>query len=82
MICDLSKYLIMVPVLNKAANSIAEAIFENVVLIFDPIVNIRTDTEYNNKILKELFTLLDINGIPSRNGGEHRKKSQNIERIH
>lgn len=81
-ICDLSKYLIMVPITDKTANSVAKAIFENVILIFGPIINIRTDrgTEYNNNIMKQLFLLLDIKHNMST--AYHHETVGSIERNH
>ena len=39
MICNLSKYLIIVPVKNKSVKTIAQAIVENCILKFGPIKN-------------------------------------------
>lgn len=62
LICDLSKYLICVPIPNKEANTIARAIVENVILNYGPVKSIRTDlgTEYKNSVVKELCELLQI----------------------
>lgn len=81
-ICDLSKYLIMVPVKNKSANSIAKAIIEHVILIFGPVKNIRTDrgTEYNNQLIKEICKLLDIKHDLST--AYHHQTVGSIERNH
>lgn len=56
MMCDLSKYLVAVPVKNKEAKTIAKAIFENLYLIYGHIREILTDcgTEYLNEVLNEL----------------------------
>lgn len=61
-ICDLSRYSIMVPIPDKSAKNIAKAIFEKVILIYGPVLGIRTDrgTEYNNKLLGEICKLLNI----------------------
>lgn len=60
--CDLSKYLICVPTRSKDADTIARAIFDNVILIYGPVHHILTDcgTEYKNQILRELCKLLNI----------------------
>lgn len=81
-ICDLSKYLIMVPVLDKSTIKIAKAIFENVILIYGPITNIRTDrgTEYTSKIFGELCKLLDIKHNTST--AYHHETVGTIERNH
>lgn len=62
LICDLTKYLVAIAIPNKEAKTIAKAIFENFVLIYGPMKNVRTDlgTEYKNKIIDELFKLLRI----------------------
>lgn len=62
MICNLSKYLIMTPVQDKTAKSIAKAIFENLILQYGPIKKIRTDrgSEYNNALVRELCEMLGI----------------------
>lgn len=61
-ICDLSKYLIMVPIPDKTAKNIAKAIFEKVFLIYGPVLEIRTDrgTEYKNKLIGEICKTLNI----------------------
>lgn len=59
-ICDLTKHLTIVPIANKEAKTVAKAIFENFILIFGVMRNIRTDlgTEYKNQIFTELSKLL------------------------
>lgn len=60
--CDLSKYILTIPIPNKEANTIAKAIFKDFILIYGLIKRILTDlgTEYINKIIKKLCTLLQI----------------------
>lgn len=81
-ICDLSKYLIMVPTIDKSSVSIAKAIFEHVILIYGPIINIRTDrgTEFTSKIFRELCLLLDIKHNTST--AYHHETVGTIERNH
>lgn len=81
-ICDLSKYLVTVPVTDKSAKSIAKAIFENLILQFGPINNIRTDrgTEYNNKLINEICNLLNIRHDIST--AYHHQTVGSIERNH
>lgn len=43
MICDLSKYLIAIPMSDKSAKTLAMAIFEHFILNFGPMKSIRTD---------------------------------------
>lgn len=81
-ICDLSKYLIMVPMMDKTAKSMAKAIFENVILVFGPIANIRTDrgTEFTAGIFTEICSLLEIKHNTST--GNHHETVGTIERNH
>ena len=37
LICDLTKYLVTIPILNKSAKTIVKAIFENFVLAYGPM---------------------------------------------
>lgn len=59
-ICDLTKYLVTIPVPTKEAIVIARAIFNKFVLIYGPMAEIRTDmgTEYRNEIVKNLLQLI------------------------
>lgn len=59
--CELSKYLVTIPVPNKEAKTIARAIFENFILTYGFIKNIRSDmgTEYVNNIMKELMQVCE-----------------------
>lgn len=61
-LCDLTKYLIAIPIPNKEANTVAKALFENVILVYGLFSEIRTDcgTEYKNQILDCLWKLLDV----------------------
>lgn len=81
-ICDLSKYLIMSPVKDKTAKTVARAIIENVILIFGPVKNIRTDkgTEYSNKLSTEIYNLLNIKHDIST--AYHHETVGSIERNH
>lgn len=81
-ICDLSKFLIMVPIPDKSAKNIAKAIFEKVILIYGAILEIRTDrgTEYNNKLIGEICKLLDIEQKLST--AYHHETLGTIERNH
>lgn len=42
-ISDLTKYLIMTPIKNKEANTVAEALFEDLILIYGTPKTIRAD---------------------------------------
>lgn len=62
LICELTKYVVAVPIPNKEAKTVARAIFEHFILIYGPMRQITTDlgTEYKNEVMKELCTLLKI----------------------
>lgn len=61
-ICELTKYLVNIPVCNKSAKEVAKAIFEQFILKYGPMKTILTDegTEYKNEIVAELCALLKI----------------------
>lgn len=62
-LCDLSKYLIMIPIPNKEArDTVAKAISTDFILIYGLVKRILTDLgkEYVNSMLNELCTLLHI----------------------
>lgn len=60
--CELTKYLVAIPIQNKEAKTIARAIFEDFILIYGPMKEIRTDmgTEYLNQTFSEITSLLNI----------------------
>lgn len=62
LICDLTKHLTIIPIPNKEARTVVKAIFENFILTFSVMRNMRTDmgTEYRNEIFKALTQLLNI----------------------
>jgi len=61
-VCELTKFLIIVAVPNKSAKTVAKAIVENCILIYGPVKEIITDngTEFKNQILFEMCKLLKI----------------------
>lgn len=81
-ICELTKYLIMTPVQNKEAKTIAKALFENLILVYGTPKSIRTDlgTEYRNSIIKELCELCNITHNFST--AYHHETLGSIERNH
>lgn len=81
-ICDLTKYLIAIPVENKSAKTVAKAIVENCMLIFGPMRSIRTDlgTEYINELLSEILKLMEIKHEKST--AYHHESLGTIERNH
>lgn len=82
LICDLTKYLITVPIPNKEAKTIAKAVFENFILIYGTPKTIRTDlgTEYKNEIMKELCKMLNMEHNFST--AYHHESLGTIERNH
>lgn len=60
--CDLSKYVIAIPVPDKTAVSIAKAVVEKCILIYGPMKCIKTDqgTEYKG-VFDEICNLLQLN---------------------
>lgn len=67
LVCDLTKYLVCIPIADKSAVSVARAIFEQFVLIYGPMSSIRTDmgTEYINETMSELCKLMKIEKMKS-----------------
>lgn len=57
MICDLTKFLVTVPVPNKMAKTIAKAIMEHFILGYGPMKQFRSDmgTEYKNELISEIY---------------------------
>lgn len=62
LMCNLTKYLIIVPINNKEARTVAKAIMENLFLKFGFCKAILTDrgTEYINSIFEEIAKILKI----------------------
>lgn len=82
LICDLTKFLITVPIPNKQAETVAKAIFDNCILVFGPMRKMLTDrgTEYVNNLTKELFTLMNMQHAKST--AYHHETLGSIERSH
>lgn len=82
LICDLTKYLITVPIPNKEAKTVAKAIFENLILIYGTPKTIRTDlgTEFKNEVISELCKLLNVQHQFST--AYHHESLGSIERNH
>lgn len=61
-VCELSKYVIAIPIENKKAHTVAKAIVENVFLIYGPARRVLTDcgTEYMNEMMKNVLKLLNV----------------------
>lgn len=81
-ICDLTKYIVSIPIPNKEATTIARAIFNNFVLVYGPMKSIRTDrgTEYCNEGIKEFCNMLKVQHNIST--AYHHETLGTIERNH
>lgn len=60
--CNLSKYVILIPVPTKEANVLAKAIVDNFILTFGSFLQLRTDqgSEYNNEVIEKICKHLEI----------------------
>lgn len=81
-ICNLTKYLIAVPVANKEARTVAQAIANHLFLVYGPFTKMITDqgTEYNNSLFTSLCSILQINHGMST--AYHHETVGSIERNH
>lgn len=81
-ICEFSKYLIIIPIPNKSAKTIAKAFMDNCLLIFGPVKIIKSDlgTEYVNQIFEELMIQLNIEH--NKSTAYHHESLGTIERSH
>lgn len=81
-ICDLTKYLVAVPLLDKSAKTVARAIFEKFILVYGPMRCIRTDrgTEYCNEVMNELLELMKTEHKKST--AYHHESLGTVERNH
>ena len=61
--CDLTKYIVTIPLIDKQANTLAKAFVENVILIYGCPKTIKSDmgTEYKNEVFHEVCKELNIN---------------------
>lgn len=60
--CDLTKYIVTVPLVDKQANTLAKALVENLILIYGCPKTIKSDmgTEYKNEVFEQIFKDLKI----------------------
>lgn len=60
--CELTKYIILTPMLDKSAVSVARVLYNDVILKYGPPKSIKTDqgTEFLNQVVKSLCELLNI----------------------
>ena len=82
LICDLTKYLVTIPIPDKSARTVAKAIFESHILTYGPMKMIITDmgTEYKNALVNDLCKYLKIDNITST--AYHHQTLGTIERSH
>lgn len=81
-ICELTKYLVIIPTTNKSAKEVAKAIVKNFILIYGPMKEIRTDlgTEFKNELMEEICKILEIERNFST--AYHHETLGTIERSH
>jgi len=67
LICDLTKYLVAIPIANKSANTVAKKIFESFILRYGSIKTFISDigTENKNSNINDLRKYLKIKNITS-----------------
>lgn len=82
LICELTKYLITIPVADKSAKSFADAIYRNFVLFHGTMKKIKTDlgVEYVNEIMTEFCKIMSIKHLKST--ARHHETLGGIERNH
>lgn len=81
-ICEFSKYVIIVPIPNKESKTIAKALLNSCILTFGRVIRIRSDlgTEFVNRIVTNLTELLRIRH--DRSTAYHHESLGTIERSH
>lgn len=81
-ICELTKYLVVIPIENKEAMTIAKAIFENFILIYGNFHIILTDkgSEYVNELQQNISKLFNFTHVTST--AYHHQTLGTIERSH
>lgn len=62
-ICELTKYVVIIPIPNKEAKVVAQAIVDHFILIYGPMPQVRTDggKENVNEIFSNIAKLFEIN---------------------
>lgn len=61
--CELTKYIVIIPICNKLATTVADSIVKNFILVYGPMKEVRTDmgTEYKNQVFENITKILKIN---------------------
>lgn len=82
LIDEFSKYLAIIPVIDKSAKTVARAIFEKFILKYGIFKHLKTDlgTEYINEVINELCKLLRITHLKST--AYHHETVGAVERSH
>lgn len=82
LIDELTKFLEIIPIVDKSAKTVATAIFENFVLRYGPLRGIKTDlgTEYVNELIRVITSLLKIEHAKST--AYHHETMGAVERSH
>lgn len=60
--CELTKYVVIIPISTKEANVIARALVEHFILIYGKFLELKSDqgTEYKNEVLDQICKYLQI----------------------
>lgn len=60
--CDLTKYVVLIPVPTKEANVIAKALVDEFLLTYGTFITLRSDqgTEYNNEVFSQICKILQV----------------------
>jgi hypothetical protein len=79
---DLTKFVRVIPIIDKEARTLARALVENFILEFGMIKGIKTDmgTEYLNETFKEICSLLKMSHVHST--AYHSQTLGSLERNH
>lgn len=82
LICELSKYLVVIPIPNKDSSSVAKALVNEFVLKYGPMKRVRTDmgTEFCNRLFAEVGELLKLSHFKST--AYHHETVGIVERNH
>lgn len=82
LICDLTKYLVALPIPDKSSKTVAKVIFESHILTYGPMRTLLTDmgTEYRNCLVEDLCKYLKVDNITST--AYHHQTLGTVERSH
>ena len=82
LICDLTKYLVTVPIPDKTAKTVAKSIFDKFVLVYGPMKKLISDmgTEYKNQLLQDLCKYMKVQNVTST--AHHHQTLGTVEKSH